>query len=293
MDPSAIIYNPTAGGGRHSAEEVIAHFTGMGMEVTLSSTDDPQWADALKKPLQSLIVAGGDGTVHKVALEILDRDLHLPMAVHPLGTANNIAKVLGTLRGDTPRKSLESIPFDVGKISSSRVKGYFIESMGLGVFPKFIKAIKKEKDRDSIKRDNVQLLRKFTDIVSHYKPRKTTISVEGIKIKGEFLLVELLNINFLGPNLDLSPKSVPSDGSFELCLVPGQRKEEFKEFLAHALLKGPGPSEMGPCFLRIPFKKIKLKSKDPHFHIDDGILDNPWKRIKVGLLQGRLNFIQS
>ena len=117
--------------------------------------------------------------------------------------------------------------------------------------------------------------------------------MEGFTIKGKFLLVELLNINFLGPNLDLSPASDPRDGYFELCLLPHDRKEGFKAFLTRAMLGGAKPGDRADPFLRLPCKAMTIRSKDPNFHMDDSILDHSGQRIKVKVLKGRLNFILS
>lgn len=293
MDRSEIIYNPTAGEGGHTAEKVIAHFLEQGMEVSLSPTDDPQWKDSMDGPFKSIIVAGGDGTVHKVAVEILERNQNLPMRVFPLGTANNIAKVLEGIQKDLQLGPTEGLPFDVGEIQGGKENRYFIESLGFGLFPKFVKAIKNEDDKERIKRDKEEILKIFLDIVEDYSPQRSSIRLEGLKIKGKFLLVELLNINYLGPNLNLSPESVPNDGYFELCMVPGHMKEEFKAFLTQALLGGPAPGDRGGPFLRLPCKTLKIKSKDTNFHIDDGIMDYSGDTIKIKVLKGRLNFLLS
>jgi len=293
MDRSEIIYNPTAGEGEHTAESVLAHFTAQGMNVTLRPTDDPKWPESLDRPLDSIIIAGGDGTVHKVAEELLERNQNHPLKVHPLGTANNIAKVLEGIQGDRQSGAGENFPFDVGEIKGLDGNRFFIESLGFGLFPSFVKAIKNEDEKERIKRDKGELLKMFLGMIDGFEPKKTRIQMEGFTIKGKFLLVELLNINYLGPNMELSPGSAPNDGYFELCLVPIAMKEGFKAFLNRAMLGGEDPADRPDPILRLPCKAITIRSKDPNFHIDDGILDHSGQRIKVKVLKGRLNFILS
>ena len=293
MDRSEIIYNPTAGEGEHTAQRVLAHFSAKGMEVSLRPTDDPNWPESLDGPLDSIIIAGGDGTVHKVAVELLERNQNHSLRVHPLGTANNISKVLEDIQRKRQLDSGELLPFDVGEIKGVEGDHFFIESMGFGLFPKFVKAIKSEDEKERIKRDKGELLKVFLGIIDGFEPKKTRIQMEGFKIKGNFLMVELLNINYLGPNLELSPEGNPNDGYFELCLVPANKKEEFKAFLTQTMLGGEDTMDRTDPILRLPCRAMTIRSKDTNFHVDDGILDHSGQKIKVKVLKGRLNFILS
>lgn len=291
MDRSKIIYNPTAGEGEHTAEGVLAHFSGKDLKVSLRTTDDPKWPEALDGPLDTIIIAGGDGTVHKVAGEVLQRDQNHSLKVHPLGTANNVSKVLEDIQRVRSLGPGECFPFDVGKIKGVKGDRFFIESLGFGLFPKFVKAIKSEEGKERIKRDKGELLKLFLGAVDGLAAKKTRIRLEGFTIKGKFLLVELLNINYLGPNLELSPQSDPSDGHFELCLVPAGRKEEFKAFLTRALLGEAHPAGGEDPVLRLPCKAVGIRSKDPNFHVDDSLLDPEGNKIKIKVLEGRLQFL--
>lgn len=289
MSPFKIIYNPTAGEGDHSPAALMEHFSNKGIVVEPVSTDDPQWKTSLVETMGPIIVAGGDGTVHKVAVEILEQGLDLPLGIHPLGTANNISKTLENL-GETRGPH----PFDVGKVSGLKAHKYFIESLGFGVFPHFVKAIKEDGDKEEIKRDNKRIAQLLMEVIDAHIPKKTTIYLDKIKLKGKFLLVELLNINYMGPNLNLAPMSRPGDGYFNLCLVPGHRKAEFKEFMARTLFQEvPPDGELGDCFLSIRCKTIKFKSRDSNFHLDDGLVDYSGEKIKMRNLKGRLQLIST
>jgi len=68
----------------------------------LSIVKEKKWKKALKKPGDIVAVAGGDGTVGKVARRLIGSPT--PIAILPLGTANNIANTL-----DVTGKSLKEL----------------------------------------------------------------------------------------------------------------------------------------------------------------------------------------
>src|SRR5262245_10848483 len=89
-----LIYNPTAGDdSRPAPGQLAALIAEAGYDVRVQATNRKGWSKALKKKAGLVAVAGGDGTVGKVARRLVGSGC--PIAVLPLGTANNIAKSLG------------------------------------------------------------------------------------------------------------------------------------------------------------------------------------------------------
>src|SRR5262245_2252733 len=73
-----------------------------GHRVTRHSVDDPAWHGALDASVDLVVAAGGDGTVATVLCEAATRRGSL-VTVLPIGSANNIAHVLG-LAGRAPEE---------------------------------------------------------------------------------------------------------------------------------------------------------------------------------------------
>jgi diacylglycerol kinase (ATP) len=126
-----LLHNPTAGAGHPSLEELLGtiHRT-TGITPSHFSTKNSDWKDVLSTRWDLVIVAGGDGTVGKSVRWLKHRET--PIAILPLGTANNIARSLGIV-GDlesllsrfatAPVRSL-----DVGRAIGPWGKRMFLEA---------------------------------------------------------------------------------------------------------------------------------------------------------------------
>ena len=107
--------------------------------------------EALKKRIDLVLVAGGDGTVAKVARRLVKSRSKIPMTVLPLGTANNVARTLGfDVSVEAVIAGLEkgkTTSFDVGIARGPWGKRYFFEGAGAGLFADYLSAPQKEKKR--------------------------------------------------------------------------------------------------------------------------------------------------
>lgn len=90
------IVNPLSGGRRGAAllRTLQRRFGPERVLDILASTPDRLVASDAGGP-SCLVVAGGDGTVASVLDILYTRDCHLPVAVMPLGTGNDLARALG------------------------------------------------------------------------------------------------------------------------------------------------------------------------------------------------------
>src|SRR5260370_2964915 len=111
-----VVHNPKAGDRKHSKKQLLASLTRSGHQAFYQSIKKRGWKRAFEKPVDLVIAAGGDGTVHKTARQLLDSGI--PLAILPLGTVNNLARSLGfTGSVEEILQSLhcgKSRPFDVG-----------------------------------------------------------------------------------------------------------------------------------------------------------------------------------
>lgn len=277
MKNATIIHNPGSGDEEYSAKELIKKVEAEGFKCRYQSTQDDDWKD-LPDDTDVLIIAGGDGTVRKVAKQLMNRkllDKTLPLVLFPLGTANNIAKTLNV--PFEPAKMMQALKhaqcklFDVGRIYNIDSQEFFLESCGFGIFPYLMKKMK-ERDDDakdvSAEEELQQALEMLHEIVMEYEPRECTLSVDGTDHSGKFILAEIMNIRSIGPNLELAPLADPGDGEFEVVLVPESQKSKFAAFIKE-MIDG---NKAAYTFHTLKGNRINIQWQGTHVHVDDKIV---------------------
>src|SRR5438445_11005765 len=90
-----LVHNPKAGSKEHEGEDFIKALKKAGHKATYQSSKKKGITKALKKKINLVLVAGGDGTVSKIAYRLVSTKSEVPLSVLPLGTANNFARSLG------------------------------------------------------------------------------------------------------------------------------------------------------------------------------------------------------
>src|SRR5947207_13732472 len=139
-----LLHNPTAGNEDQAKEELVSLLETSEFKCRYSYLKK-DWKKMDEK-VDFIVAAGGDGTIREITKELLDRKLSektWPIALLPLGTANNIAQALN-VDGNT-EEIIQSWhhthvkAFDVGRIRGLPKVDFFLESLGYGIFPYLIK----------------------------------------------------------------------------------------------------------------------------------------------------------
>lgn len=302
MKTAKVLHNPGAGDGENSDKDLMAAIEGEGYKCSYLSTkkkgwEKKDWERIESKDVDFIVVAGGDGTVRKLAHELLERkliDKKLPIALLPFGTANNIAKTLGIAGGaDEIIKSWkqhELKKYDVGRIDGIKKNKFFIESYGHGVFPRLMKEMKKlDKSLFDTPEQKIKTaLQILYDIILRYKTKLCKLNIDGQDYTGRFLLVEIMNTSSIGPNLQLAPFADPGDEFFEVVLISENQRQEFAAYIK-GKLEG---KEEAPFFTVLKAKKLQIFWEGTALHVDDEhvLLDEP-ADVKIEIQAGLLEFI--
>ena len=273
MTKVQLLHNVKAGDEGHSHQDLIDLIESKGFKCEYASVKEKGW-DKFNDDTDFLIVAGGDGTVRKVVDKLLQRkmiDKRFPLAIMPLGTANNLAKTLGiesSAEGvvDSWRTSNRR-SFDVGKIYGLEGKSFFIESLGYGLFPYLIRRMKSsDKNVPHTPEEELELaLEELRNILSSYETHNCEIEIDGKDYSGQYLMVEIMNIRSIGPNLHLAGDVQVDDGVFDVVMLSEEHRTDFAEHLADKL-KG---NEENAALTIVKGSRIKLKWDGSDCHVDD------------------------
>jgi diacylglycerol kinase (ATP) len=211
----ALIYNPAAG-RRVALESLRGLLEREGHELVREIEHSADLGALADPPAELVVVAGGDGTVADAVRAMTGREV--PMALLPLGTANNIAFSLGV------RSPLEELvqswrnaatrPFDIGVLQDASGVRQFVEGAGGGLMEACLTSFRRRPlpGAEPPPWQLVRALRRYAQTLRHLRPRRWSLRLDGSPLEGEFLLVEILNTRAVGPNLELAPDASPSDG---------------------------------------------------------------------------------
>jgi hypothetical protein len=267
--------------------------------VRYQSSHDDQWSAALQEPADLVVAAGGDGTVGRVARRMIRRGV--PMTAISLGTANNIARSLGVagrhLEDQVARwRDAEPAQLDAGLATSAWGSRYFIEGMGLGLFASLMAEGERKKLRgvNGAQRTVASAVRTLRDYLSRQRARRIHAVVDGDDISGEYLLFEVMNMPFVGPNLYLAPEAHLHNGMLDVVMVRRAERDALDGYLAAweaGVLTPPTlPTRRGRS-LAIGAGRHAVHVDDRLAPLDQGTAGPTQPEIAVGVVAGALLFL--
>jgi diacylglycerol kinase (ATP) len=269
----SLLYNATAGEGV-PLDLIRAAIEKQGHELVCVIEKDAELERLVEEPPDLVAVAGGDGTIATAARTLAGRGI--PLAILPVGTANNIAKSSGTDRSldeliagwATARRH----PLDIGVAQGAWGRRRFIEAVGVGLIPEGINAVRKKSDGDSAPTASriAVAVWKYARVLSRLKPVPWTIVVDGVRTTGSFLVVEALNIRSIGPNLVFSADANPSDGQLCVVMAGEEHREELGRYLQHRLVE----RDYTLSLMAQSGRQITLEG-ETEVHVDDQVLASP------------------
>lgn len=292
-----VFHNPGAGEGEHSKEKLIAQIKNAGFDCSYSSTKKPIREESIPDKTDFIVLAGGDGTVKMLARYLLGKKVlekRFPIGLLPSGTANNIARTLGIAGTNVEIiqrwKEAKIQNFDIGKISGLEESQFFLEGFGFGVFPRLMKEMKarKTKSDDPEEELNIALELLYT-IIAKYKPQWCSIKIDDLELSGKFLMVEIMNIQSIGPNLNIAPVAHPGDGVLEVILISESQREALANYVHNRSRNGKDESFF---YTALKARKVNVAWGGRLLHVDDELITiEKSKKIKIEILQGILNFL--
>ena len=233
-----VILNPSAGRGNagRQRDEVETYFARAVRNLhdivswQVIETTGPGSATALAREavatgVQTVVAAGGDGTLCEVLNGVIGSDVRLGHI--PLGTGNDFARTIGI--GLTIKDAVLSIFYgdpvkiDVGKIRDK----YFLNIAGCGfdavVAERINKGVKNLKGRAAYISAVYQSLRDFEPV-----DMNLTFDDETREVRA--MLCAVANARSYGGGMKVAPDALLNDGVFDICVVSAGKWEFVKSF---------------------------------------------------------------
>jgi diacylglycerol kinase (ATP) len=270
----SLLYKEDAGRGVR-AETLRHRIERAGNQLVHSIDRKSDLAKLVGDRTEMVVVAGGDGTVWRAMSALAGRST--PLAILPLGTANNIATSLG-IAGSVDEiidswKVARPRPVDLGVARGGWGESGFVEAVGSGLVSAGISAME-EQPRRTRKEDSdsrlARAVRCYRDTLSRLPSRCWRVTVDGEPMERDFILLEVLNIRSVGPNLVLAPDADPSDGWFDVVTAGEEQREAIDEYLRHRI-------EGREVRLRLPTRRarrIDIQGWE-ELHLDDLVCAGP------------------
>ena len=268
----SLLYNSGAGGGveldhiRRAIEQ-----QGHDLVRIVEAHAD---ADRLLDVIPDVVVAaGGDGTIALAALTLARRGI--PLAILPLGTANNIARTLA-IQGSIDDlvaawRTARRVPVDLGVADGDWGRQVFVEGIGVGLIPAIIADMQTRSVGDQLPAPAkvAGAIRTIGGILSELQPVEMTIVADGARTSGVFLLAEVLNMRSIGPNLVFSADATPSDGFFHIVIAGEEHRADIARYLQEVLVRRDAAISLPSTCAR----HVTLQCTSD-IHLDDGVLSS-------------------
>lgn len=277
-----LVHNPRAGSRRPTRAELESALEVAGHDVAYQSTREKGLEAAVQEAGDAVLVAGGDGTVRKVAVQL---GTDVPMTVLPLGTANNYATTLGIdndidaclrrLAGGRRRS------MDVGQCRGAWGDEHFVEGAGFGLVPELIRVVDKY-SRAQPEYDPAAELAHARDVLASLAALLPAFDAElrfdDRVVEERLVLLEVMNAARVGPRLELAPAADPGDGEFAVVWVEESRRGEL-ERAAEAWARGEAAAVPGEV---VTTSSLEIRCNAGVAHVDDELWKPKRKQVGEG-----------
>jgi diacylglycerol kinase (ATP) len=261
-----LVHNPTAGIKGHNKDSIIDALHLADFKVDYVSTKDNDLKRALKGACDLVVIAGGDGSVGYVFTHLEDRSI--PVAIVPLGSANNIARSLSI--AGTPAELAEQWrasqvhSFHLVEVNYGKDKKELCaEGFGVGLMAALIKRRAKGKKADGAD-DMRRGRRAFSEVVGEAKPLDLEVNIDGKPWKSDLMSVDVLNIPFAGPALPLAHNADPSDTLLDVIGFESDKRDKLIEWIN-------SPQEKLPPAAALRGEQIEIRWREADSRLDDQV----------------------
>ncbi|HZQ05815.1 MAG TPA: diacylglycerol kinase family protein [Anaerolineae bacterium] len=262
-----LIYNPKSAGntnGDYSLESIVncLRTHGIESEITIKTSSKiirERAQEAAKKGEDLVVVAGGDGTIEKVAAQLVGSETTL--GIIPTGTMNNLARSLGVPLDLNDACALIGMgvarKIDIGRVNVNEKAHiiHFLETAGLG-----LNAIAFPMGQDAKKGRWAGLpdaLRKLFG----FKPTPILVQLDdGQMIQANSQVITVSNAPLTGMNFLIAPEAKMDDGWLDVAIYDEMSKADL---FAYLMAARNGSRAENPKIKRYKARRVQIRPRDP------------------------------
>lgn len=190
---------------------------------------------AIHNQFETIVAAGGDGTINAVATQIINTPVKL--LILPIGSGNGIAHHLGmpfnVRKGIQLLKTGETLQVDVGQVENEKIgTHYFLSNCGFGYDAEVIHSFSKIKARGFFAYFIFLVQSMFT-----LRPKQALIQMNEEQFDVKPFVFTIANSSFYGYKIEVVPHASMSDGFLDTLLVRDATKKRVLKFAIASLLK--------------------------------------------------------
>lgn len=260
-----LIINPRSGKGlapqARAAAERIA--TRLGIELDVRNVEraghGTQLAqEAVTNSSDRVICMGGDGTLNAVAAGLISTKI--PVGVVALGSGNGYARSLGLplKTEDALERAFTGTPAQMDVCYLNDVP--FLGTAGIGFDARVAHAFDKSKGRDMLGYARIILKEIFSA-----KPMRVVVKSNHETSEAHVLMLVFCNTREFGNGANISPGSLPDDGSAEMRIV---RKPPFFPLLRAFVQIYTGNADKSPYIRNIVTRSATVWQEGTLAHLD-------------------------
>ena len=258
-----LIYNPVSGKGsfKNKLDYVIDtlqkdNFTVTSYRLSANENLEQTFNNISIENFDSIVAAGGDGTINTVASALVHHELDIPLGIIPVGTSNDFANHLGIKRRID--RSLETIVkgqykyVDIGLINGK----HFVNVVSAGNIASIAH------NTNITVKNNLGKLGYYINVLGQnpvFNSFKLRLYADGIEYNEDAMLFFVLNSPCAGGFKNLGPNAKVDDGKFDVLVFKNCKPFE-KLSLFLKVLKGEHHSD--DCALYFQTHRLVVECDD-------------------------------
>lgn len=287
-----LIVNPSAGrgAGARTGPEIARYLSRHGFECEARITNDRGHAteiarEAANNGADCVAVAGGDGSVFEVVNGLMQADSPVPLAVLPVGTGNDFAKMLDSPDWRQVCDKLaagHTIAMDIGACNDV----YFANGIGAGFDAKVARIANGIR---WLRGDAVYAIALLRTLAFHHDNPLVHVTTETETFTHRATMLAVANGRVYGGSFRIAPEASITDGLLDIVFAENFSRTQILG-LVPRVLRGTHIDLPGVHFLRA--RQVTIECDEPlPVHADGEMLQHGTERLDIKVLPGALQVV--